>query len=141
MAGTTCGYLSLFDTRYPLMVKLWKQSDNSTITRMQFGSKYEMENGKWKNINDDTNYLLTILFITHSPMETPSVWTTSGNNRIHQWNLLDATCERSLIVKDQKQGETPTVPISLEDIPLNVSGEESEEEVDEEISTKTSQTI
>ena len=57
-------------------------------------------------------------------METPSVWTTSGNNRIHQWNLLDATCERSLIVKDQKQGGVPTMPVSLENVPLNVRDEE-----------------
>lgn len=73
--------------------------------------------------NTNSSYskqLISTRFITYSPMDTPSVWTTSGNNRIHQWNLLDATCERSLIVKDQKQGEVPVLPVTLENISLNV---------------------
>lgn len=48
--------------------------------------------------------------------ELPAVWTASGNNRVHLWNVMDGTCQYALsVVGADKENE-----VVLNSIPINV---------------------
>lgn len=39
VAGTTRGFLAVYNMRYPLLVNLWQQSDAACITHMRLGQE------------------------------------------------------------------------------------------------------
>lgn len=39
VAGTTKGYIPVYNMRYPLLVNCWQQSDHSAITHMVLGQE------------------------------------------------------------------------------------------------------
>lgn len=48
--------------------------------------------------------------------ELPAVWTASGNNRVHLWNVMDGACQYALsVVGAEKEDE-----VVLNSIPINV---------------------
>lgn len=48
--------------------------------------------------------------------EMPAVWTASGNNRVHLWNVMDGTCQYALSVVDEEKEDE----VVLNSIPINV---------------------
>lgn len=40
VAGTTKGYIPVYNMRYPLLVNIWQQSDSAAITHMMLGQEY-----------------------------------------------------------------------------------------------------
>ena len=88
VAGTTRGYIPVYNMRYPLLVNLWQQSDSACITRMTLGQ--------------DTHV-------------NPTVWTTSGDNRIHLWDVKTGECMSSLTVCE---GNAPVDEVVLNAVPV-----------------------
>ena len=39
VAGSTRGYIPVYNMRYPLLVNLWQQSDSACITHMTLGQE------------------------------------------------------------------------------------------------------
>lgn len=39
VAGTTKGYIPVYNMRYPLLVNIWQQSDSAAITHMMLGQE------------------------------------------------------------------------------------------------------
>ena len=99
IAGTVRGYISVYNMRYPLLIKLWKQSDDSAITSMKLSQQYDCK-----------------VKLNHRFTTNPEVWTASGENRAYLWNVSTGECSSSIQVNDYPTNKN----VSLLDIKINV---------------------
>lgn len=100
VAGTTRGYIPVYNMRYPLLVNLWQQSDAACITHMTLGQECVYES--------------TLISSTHVD---PTVWTASGDNRVHLWDVKTGECMSSLTVCE---GSAPIDEVVLNAVPVRV---------------------
>lgn len=69
---------------------------------------------------------MVCLVSNHSTHVNPTVWTTSGDNRVHLWDVKTGECMSSLNVCE---GDSPVDEVVLNAVPVRVGVEGTVEHV------------